>query len=255
MNLTESIIIGTIQGLTEFLPVSSSAHLVFIQKLLGWNEPELFFDIILHCGTLFSVIIFFYKDIIKLFKDIRTIILLLVATIPTGLIGILMSDYIDKYFASEIYPAIFLLITGLLLYLTKYVPKNTKQISNFSISDVVLVGIAQGISVLPGISRSGSTLSTGILLGWDRADTIKFIFLLSIPSISGATILKFRSISISDININCYVIGFIIAFITGLLSIKILVKCIQNMKLHFFSYYCWLLGISVIIISIIKYFK
>ena len=177
--MLDSILLGIVQGLTEFLPVSSSAHLVFTQSLLGWNQPELLFDIMLHIATLAAVLVFFRADILKLFnlfdKDNRRYVLLLIAaTIPTGLIGYLGKDYVETAFTSVRWPAAFLLVTGVMLFLAQKYGKNFKTRNNITFLDALIIGIVQGIAVLPGISRSGSTIATAMLLGIEKTEAAKF---------------------------------------------------------------------------------
>jgi undecaprenyl-diphosphatase len=248
----KSGLIGIVQGLTEFLPVSSSAHLVFSQNLLGWSEPDIFFDVMLHFATLLAVLIFFRKDIIDVLKNPRSIFLIILGTIPAGLIGLFARKYIVSFFSANIYPAVFLLITGFFLYLTQKISRGEKYMRKFSVPGVVLVGIAQSAALLPGISRSGITISTGMFLGWRKIDAVKFSFLLSIPAILGATIFELKEVSCAGINLPNVIAGCICAFISGLFALYLLLETVKKAKLHLFAYYCWFLGILILVVSGIK---
>lgn len=249
----DSILLGIVQGLTEFLPVSSSAHLVFTQSLLGWNQPELLFDIMLHIATLAAVLVFFRADILRLFnlfdKDNRRYILLLAAaTVPTGLIGFLGKDIVESAFTSVLWPAVFLLITGVLLAAAQRFGKGFKTRSQITFIDALIIGIVQGIAVLPGISRSGSTIAASMLLGIEKTEAAKFSFFLAIPAIMGAAVLGFKDFQPgSQVAISGYAAGSVFAFIFGLISIFLVFKALVKNKLSYFAYYCWALGLAVII--------
>ena len=177
MTNIQAIILGIIQGLTEFLPVSSSGHLVIFQSLFkNFNQPGITFDVTLHLGTLFSVLIFFYKDIVEIFKmrNIRLIILLVIATIPAGIIGILYKDKIEMLFLNIKLVGIALIFTGILLYLSDKIKRTYKDYSKINYFDALLIGIAQAFAIIPGISRSGSTISTGIFCKLKRETAVKF---------------------------------------------------------------------------------
>lgn len=251
MNLIQSIILGIIQGLTEFLPVSSSAHLVIAQNLLGIREPQIFFDIMLHLGTLCAVVVYFYKDILGIIKSLldarsdgfKLGILLIIATIPTGIGGFLLKDYFENMFSSPLYSSFFLVITGTILFFTRFKKDANKTIRDFSIVDSVLIGIAQLIAIAPGISRSGMTISAGIFRGLDRKLCAKFSLLLSIPAIMGAVVAEtgeFRLCGIRDL-LNIF-IGFLTSFLVGYVAIILLVKVLEKAKFYMFSYYCWIIG-------------
>ncbi|MBN1622585.1 MAG: undecaprenyl-diphosphate phosphatase [Endomicrobiales bacterium] len=250
--MIDSIILGIVQGITEFLPISSSGHLVFFQSLLGWAEPGIWFDIILHTSTLCAICYYFRKDLkdIVLYKDIRTVKLIVIASIPTGLIGYLGKDLIEHSFGSVKWSAFFLIITGILLFLTKYLAREKKGISGFSITDAIIVGTMQGFAILPGISRAGSTIAVAMLLGWERKQAARFSFLLAIPAISGATLLGLKEFSSSaSLPVSSYVAGFITAFISGLFAIYFLFKVLFKNKFHSFAYYCWVLGLIILIFA------
>lgn len=251
------IILGIIQGITEFIPVSSSAHLVITQYLLGLKEPQIFFDILLHLGTLLAVIIYFYRDILDIIKSLvhpkeegfRFFVLLIIGTIPTAILGFLLKEYFKKLFSSPIYSGIFLLVTGTILFLTRFAHKPRKlDIRAFSFIDAIIIGFSQVLAIAPGISRSGITISTGIFRGIDRRLCGRYSLLLSIPAIIGALISEIFDVKIEGLeSLNYMFFGFITSFIIGYIAIKILIKVLESAKLHIFSYYCWFVGALIIL--------
>jgi undecaprenyl-diphosphatase len=261
MSILESIFLGVVQGLTEFLPVSSSGHLVFFQSKLGLTEPPIFFDVMLHLGTLLAVVIYFWKDISNIFEGIGSAIrgkkknqegvklffLIILATIPTGLMGILFKDWFESFFSNPRQVGGMLLITGLILWLTRLAKKEGRPLTRMGWFDAILIGIAQGIAILPGISRSGATISTGLFCGLERELSGKFSFLLSIPAILGATLLEYKKMDIVS-ELGTVLIGAAVALGVGILALTFLMKIIKIGKLYNFSYYCCGMGILMIIL-------
>jgi len=247
--LLEATLLGFIQGLTEWLPISSSGHLVIAQQLLKIEVP-LLFDVMLHFGSLIAVLAFFWKDILKIIKSFfkfdfksqegKLGLFIIIGSIPVGFAGFLLHDYVEYFFNNLFLVGFSLIITGILLYFTKN--KDGKNKLNFS--DSILIGVAQAIALVPGISRSGSTISMGLLRDIDKKVTFEFSFLLSIPAIIGANLFE---ISKFGVNFNSLLIpllvGTTIAVIVGYLSLKFLFKTIQKEKFYLFSYYCWIVGI------------
>ncbi|MEW6006816.1 MAG: undecaprenyl-diphosphate phosphatase [bacterium] len=254
MSLFNSIILGIVQGLTEFFPISSSAHSVIIPYLLKINPPSIFFDVCLHLGTLFAIIIFYFSRIknitqsifkLKRDEDAKLGFLIVIGTIPTGVIGALFKDTLEKLFESPIRVAFLLLITGVLLFLTRFFKERKEKMS---VLDALIIGLFQGLAIAPGISRSGSCISSGLFLGLKRELAFDFAFLLSIPAILAAFILKLKD-SLENkeaIFVLPYLSGTIIAFIIGLISLFFLSKIVRKGKIHYFAYYCWLLGILIL---------
>lgn len=239
------IFLGIIQGLTEFIPISSSAHLVIFQEILGIKEHQVFFDIVLHLGTLFAVIIYFYKDIINIIRftreGSRMLALLFIGTIPAGVAGIFLKDFIETIFSSPVSVSVLLAITGIVLYATKYIKKDTTE--NISILDALIIGFAQMFAIAPGLSRSGMTISTGIFRGIERKRCARFSLLLSIPAITGALVVKSGDIKeLNSLNIFNILLGFLSAFLVGYIAIKVLVKVLEKAKFYIFAYYCWIVG-------------
>ena len=248
--------------MTEFLPISSSGHLVFFQSLFGLKESQLFFDVMLHLGTLLAVVVFFWKDIARMVqgsvstlrgkeKDPREgklLLLILLATVPTGLMGIVFRDWFESLFSEPKLVGVMLLVTGGVLWVTRYVREQNREIEGMTWRDAILIGIAQGLAIIPGISRSGATISTGFYCGLDRSLAGRFSFLLSIPAILGATVLEFPKIETTG-TIWVILVGTAVAFCVGLLSLRLLMGIIRAGRLFNFSYYCWGAGLLMIFLA------
>ena len=277
MDILQGIIIGIVQGLTEFLPVSSSAHLVFIQNILG-VESSLAFDTFLHLGSLLAVLWFFRADIIKMIlswidsvKDIiqgrfrqgfyddpykRLAWYVILATVPVGLVGLLFEDAVDSLFAGALYvPAFFLFVTGTILYLSQRMTSGNVNLKNISAKESLFMGLGQACAILPGLSRSGTTIAAGLVIGLDKEFAAKFSFILSIPAILGAFVLQVKDIGTAmDANFLPIILGFIAAFIAGYAAIKWMLELIQKRSLDIFAYYCWIVAIVVFMGSIAHIF-
>ena len=260
MNEIDAIILGVIQGLTEFLPVSSSGHLEITRELLNTNQlpsDNLLMTSVLHFATALSTILVFKKDIYDLIKGLfdkenktskSYVIKILIAIVPAGLVGFLLSDQIEFLFSGNMtLVGIMLIITGTLLFLTKIL-----KTKNFKISSLhaFIIGLSQAFAVIPGISRSGATICTSLFLGNNKSEAAKFSFLIVIPVIFGAILKDVLSGDIFDneIKISILIIGFISSFLTGVLACKLMLKIVANNNLIYFSFYCFVLGIISIFI-------
>lgn len=277
MDIIHAIIIGLVQGLTEFLPISSSGHLVLMPQLLG-AESSLVFDTILHVGTLLAIFICFWEDIVKIVKaffdslsdipkgrlvpeirknDYKKLAwLLIIGNVPAGIVGILLKDYIEVAFSSVLMVGIFLLVTGGLLYFSEWIAAQVEErwrrgIDKLTLIDSLIIGVAQAFAILPGISRSGSTIATGLFLGLKRDLVAEYSFLLSIPAVAGAALLQVKDISTIDMSAGALLGGFLAAAVSGYFAIKVVMNLIQNKSLKIFAYYCWVIGIIAIISTII----
>ncbi|MBT3323837.1 undecaprenyl-diphosphate phosphatase [archaeon] len=249
MELLDIILLSLIQGLTEWLPISSSGHLVLAQELFNMQVP-IYYDILLHFATLIVILLVFYKDIYKIIKELLKLnfkneyaklgIYIIIASIPTAIIGFTFKDLFLSFYTNINAVAISLLITGLILLSTKFF-HGKRKLTTF---DSILIGVAQGLAIIPGISRSGSTISTSLILGIRKELAIKFSFLLAIPAILGATILEYTP---AAINLEI-LLGIFITIITGYLSLKLTINLILKDKFHYFSIYCFILGIIILII-------
>ncbi|WP_292602503.1 undecaprenyl-diphosphate phosphatase [Methanobrevibacter sp. UBA212] len=277
MDIIQGIIIGIVQGLTEFLPVSSSAHLVFIQKILG-VQSSLAFDTFLHLGTLIAVMWFFrydiYKMILSWLSSIRDILsgrfregfysdpykrlawYVILATIPVGIVGVLFEDSVDSLFAGALYvPAFFLFVTGTILYLSQRMTSGEINYNTITKKEALFMGLGQACAILPGLSRSGTTIAAGLTIGLNKEFAAKFSFILSIPAILGAFLLQAKDIgSAMDANFLPVFLGFIASIIAGYMAIKWMLDLIQNKSLDIFAYYCWIIGILVFMGSIAHIF-
>ena len=277
MDIIQAIIIGIVQGLTEFLPVSSSAHLVFIQNILG-VKGSLAFDTFLHLGTLIAVLWFFRWDIYKMLKSwvlsIQDILsgrfkegfyedpykrlawYVILATIPVGIVGVLFEDSVDSLFAGALYvPAFFLFVTGTILYLSQRMTSGEINYDTITKKEALFMGLGQACAILPGLSRSGTTIAAGLTIGLDKEFAAKFSFILSIPAILGAFLLQAKDIgSAMDANFLPVILGFVASIVAGYVAIKWMLDLIQNKSLDIFAYYCWLMGIIVFIGSIAHIF-
>lgn len=271
MNILDALILGIVQGLTEFIPVSSSAHLVIMPKLLQIDKPKLVFDVMLHFGTLLALILIYRRKIFKLingfvelvlkreFKDIqndtdkRLVFLIILTSIPTGLIGIFFKDYVEVMFKSVLSVGFFLLGTGFILALGQHRLGGKKEILNITIIDALFIGVAQGLAVAPGISRSGITIVAGLYRGLNRDLAANYAFLVSIPVISAATVLEAKDLWSEMMGLHLILIGILSAFISGYVAIKVLLKIVKRGKLSIFAWYCWILGLIVIGVSLFTF--
>ncbi|MGE5630254.1 MAG: undecaprenyl-diphosphatase UppP [Caulobacteraceae bacterium] len=252
MSVLQAIILGIIQGLTEFLPVSSSGHLVLFQKIFGITEPTLVFDTMVHVGTLAAVLAVFWGDIVSILKKPfqRLTWLLVVGTIPTALIGILFKDYIEEVFKSGSTLGFEFLITGAVLLFAEKLNRGRKGVKETSFADAAFIGVMQGIAIMPAISRSGLTISGSLLRNLDREFAAKFSFLLSIPAILGAAVFQAKDIldaGASGIGSTAVIAGTIAAAVAGYASVKIMLELLKKGSMKYFSYYVFLIGALVII--------
>jgi undecaprenyl-diphosphatase len=261
MTLIDAAILGLIQGLTEFLPVSSSGHLVIFQNLLGLKEPGITLEVMLHLGTLFSVLWVFYKDFLDLFsfwKDSNQrhfLLLLITGLLVTSVLGLLVSNYVTIFFESPLVVGMMLLVTGGILKLLTVLPVGTKTASEMSFRDALWVGLLQAFAVLPGISRSGTTIMTAVWRGLDRETAIRYSFMLSAPLIFGASLLEMHDMLSVGIDSNIfqnYIVGGLVAFLSGIIAIKVFIKILSGQKFYYFAYYCWGLGLLLITVSLVN---
>ncbi|MCD6094691.1 undecaprenyl-diphosphate phosphatase [bacterium] len=250
MSFLQAIFLGIVQGLTEFLPVSSSGHLVIFQKIFGFLEPPVTFDTLVHFGTLVALVFFFWKDIRSLFTHWALIIKLALGTIPIGIVGFLLKEEVEIIFNSLLLTGISFLITALLLFLTTLIRNASKSIDKISLWDSVIIGLFQALAILPGVSRSGSTISAGIYQGMKREDAFRFSFLLGIIAIFGAVLIQVPEMChFTDQQIINGLLGFISSAVVGFFALKILKRIVLEGKLYYFGIYCLLLGIICIFLG------
>jgi len=268
----QSAVLGIVQGLGEFLPISSTAHLILIPKFFHWNDSGLSFDVALHFGTLLAVVAYFWKDWVMIFKsafqresqkfswsrslrksDIygkNTLWFLLIATIPGVLAGYFLEMKAETIFRSEWLIALALAVAGLFLYIANIYLKHDKTIQKITLADSLLIGICQAVAIIPGISRSGATITAGLWRGLDRISAAKFSFILSMPIIFGATVLKFSYLLKNfDFIIS---VGIISSAISGYLAIKYLLKFVEKASYRIFFWYRMILAVIIFIFYLFK---
>ena len=267
MEIFHVIILGIIQGIAEFLPISSSAHLIIARDIFGigtslGSNIELTFDLALHFGTLLAIIVYFFKELWPILtngltkgtktKDGKLFWFLILATIPAGIIGVIFEDIVDGFFRNQLWLiAISLIVMGIIIYITDKKSKSVKDIKNIKWYDALLVGCAQVFALIPGFSRSGTTITASRALGVKKEDSAKFSFYLSIPVVAGATlfsILKDNTLVIISENLAIFGIGILISFVVGLLCISFLLKYIKKNDFKIFMIYRIILGITVLLL-------
>jgi len=280
VNIIQAIILGIVQGLTEFLPVSSSGHLAVAQMLLRVPEDRIFFlTVMLHVGTLVSVIVVYWNDLINIVIEFvrmcvdisrkkgagldneyrRLGVLIIVGTIPTGLMGLLLKDIFSGFYTSRLIIGISLLITGSLLWFAERSQEKSsthlKPLGKMTWKNAFIVGIFQGFAITPGISRSGSTIAGALFQGINKETATRYSFLLSFPAITAATLLEAKDIAtfgMGDVTFPILLVGIASSFLAGIFAIKTLINLIKKGKLFYFSYYTWTAGTIVIISALIN---
>ncbi len=261
------VVLGIIQGLTEFLPVSSSGHLVLFQKLFGLANNELFFDICLHAGTLVAVVAVFYRPIGRMVKavaglpavvssggdfkaalannqDLRLVWLIFWGSLPTAVLGLLFASQAEVVFGNTALVGLMLIVTGTVLWLTRHGQSGGRQVLQVTVRQALLIGLVQGLAIVPGISRSGSTIAAALLLGIDRRVAGRFSFLLSLPAIFGATLLGLQDATIAtSMPAGAIAAGTLAAAAVGYLALVFLLKVVDTGRLYRFAPYCWTVGL------------
>ena len=279
MTFLEAILLGILQGLTEFLPVSSSGHLVLAQHFLGLKEPLVFFDVMLHVGTLAAVLVVYREAIGKLVTGglsalgapqfwrhpratfhtsvaLKFIWLILLGSIPTGIIAVVFKTQLESFFEEVGLVSTMLILTGILLQLPRLRKAKTESPDPSTAAlktwQAPLIGIAQGCAIMPGISRSGTTISVALFLGIPAKTAAEYSFLLSIPAILGAVALKLRDLGDTTIPFHIVGTGMLAAFIVGYIALRFLLAMLNRGKFSVFSYYCIALGLTSLLIALIQ---
>ena len=265
MTHLETILLGVVQGLTEFLPVSSSGHLVIFENLLGFKEPEILLDASLHLGTLLAVCIYFRSDLKKMIQELWAwvapgsqngalgphallALMVVVGSIPTAFIGLIFKDPLEALFSSVTTVGVMLLVTGVIVGVTKFISRNHGKWDQVGIWMALAIGTVQGLAIIPGISRSGSTIVCALLLGLNRETAGRFSFLLSIPAIIGAVGLHLESDAIARVGIAPLTVGFASSALVGFFALKLLMGMVKKGHFYYFAPYCWVVGILTIIL-------
>jgi undecaprenyl-diphosphatase len=273
MTFFHALFLGILQGLTEFLPVSSSGHLVLLQQLFGLHEPALVFDIFVHVATLGVVLILYRQDVWMLIAAWlgpivpcaalrqegeraaarRLGLLVLLANVPTALCGILFAPVFERLFATPWAVGIALCVTGLILWRLRVVAISEGEVARLGVGQALLLGCVQGLAIVPGISRSGSTIATALFCGTPRALAARFSFLMAVPAIFGAALLKASALStLSAGHVGLLLTGMLSAFVVGYLALRLLLHVVTQGTLWRFALYCWLVGGSAITLTLLR---
>ncbi|MHB0877646.1 MAG: undecaprenyl-diphosphatase UppP [Anaerolineae bacterium] len=258
MSLWQALFLGALQGATEFLPVSSSGHLVLVPWLLGWQSTELAFGALVHLGTLLSLLIYFWRDLWALIlaglQTLRTrrietpqqrlAWLIVLATIPGGVAGMLLEDWFSAMFSTPLLVSLLLLVTGALLFAAERLHRGRKAAEDARWGDAALIGLAQAVAIAPGISRSGATMATGLVRGLDRPEAARFSFLLSIPIVAGAGIVELLKTTGEGVagDLGTSLVAAAAAAVVGFIAVSALLRYLRGRSLMPFAYYCWAFG-------------
>lgn len=277
MNIIQAIILGIVQGATEFIPVSSSAHLVLVPWALGWPSPGLFFDTMLHWGTLAAVLTYFWRDWIAIIRGFfrslgqagpwnsapggrladpnnRLAWAIILGTIPAVILGFLFEDYFESLFSSPTAVGVFLIVTAIILAASERIGRRVRMLDSITIVDSLAIGLAQAAAIAPGISRSGATIAAGLGRGLMRDAAARFSFLLGTPAILGAGTLQLLDLlqgAETNTTWAAAIAGMLVAAIVGYLCIKFLLAYLQRGRLYVFAVYCALVGLAVVIVNLI----
>ncbi|MGM9578464.1 MAG: undecaprenyl-diphosphate phosphatase [Evtepia sp.] len=276
MGFLSSIFLGLVQGIAEFLPISSSGHLSLFQHFFGLTEAGLFFDVLLHLGTLIAIFVYYWKDIVNLVKAFirlvaglfkkkkgakkgrqdpgaRMILMLIVATLPLFVI-LPIKDKVESLYSNTIFVGCALVVTGCILFFSDRMAKGKKTVRSATLLDALLVGVGQALAVVPGLSRSGTTISAGMLRGFSRKFAVRFSFLLSIPAVLGANIISIGDAVAAGIDTSllpAYIAGTVVAAVSGYFAIRLVNLLADKGKFGNFAYYCWGIGAAAVIATLI----
>lgn len=278
MGFLSSIFLGLVQGIAEFLPISSSGHLSLFQHFFGLSEAGLFFDVLLHLGTLIAIFVYYWKDIVNLVKAFirlvaglfsrkkkeegkkgrkdpgaRMILMLIVATLPL-IVVLPIKDKVESLYSNTIFVGCALIVTGCILFFSDRMAKGKKTVRSATLLDALLVGVGQALAVVPGLSRSGTTISAGMLRGFSRKFAVRFSFLLSIPAVLGANIISIGDAVAAGIDTSllpAYIAGTVVAAVSGYFAIRLVNLLADKGKFGNFAYYCWGIGAAAVIATLI----
>ena len=262
MSVLEAAVLGAVQGLTEFIPISSSGHLVIVPDLFGWSQPGLAFDVMLHAASLVALLAYFRNDLVKLARGClsgdaaarRLVLLLGLASIPAAVAGLLLGDYFEESFEDARSAALQLVITAVILVAAEQIAsrhsarraredRSLRKMEDLNAGDAGIIGVAQAISILPGISRSGSTIGAGLALAVDRSDSARFAFLLAIPALLGASVIEIPDMAGTQLGAGPAIAGFVTSLITSYAAIWGLIRYLRNRTLYPFAAYCVVAGL------------
>ena len=276
MSLLNAMILGLIQGIAEFLPISSSGHLSILNNLFHMTTTEnghMFFDVLLHLGTLFSVCVVYWQDIVQMFYEVlgflhagplagerrahypaaRLFLMIVLGTLPLFLI-LPINDMMEGLYYKSVFIGVMLVLTGCILYISDKMQQGKKTEKNMSMLDAIILGLCQAVATIPGLSRSGTTITAGLATGLRRDFAVKYSFLLSLPAVLGANILAFAKAIRTGVDWSClpaYLVGTVVAILSGIASISLLKHIASKGKFGGFAYYCWVVGVLSIILTVI----
>ena len=273
-----AILLGLVQGVAEFLPISSSGHLTLLQHFFGMEEVDNLYNILLHFATLVAVFVAYRKDIaemiVEFFRGIadlfsrrgaremgrppearRLVLLVILGTLPLFVI-LPIEGLVESLGGSPAFVSVMLLVTGCLLFFSDRLSRGTKTVRTATVKDALLVGVAQGFATIPGLSRSGTTISAGMMLGFDRKFAVRYSFLLSLPAVVGATLLKVIDVATGEVEVDLsllpkYIVGMIVAGVVGYFAIQLVKLLADKGKLGKFAYYCWIAGVAALVASFV----
>ena len=280
MSIWNAIILGLVQGIAEFLPISSSGHLSILQNLFHMSTTEnghLFFDVLLHLGTLISICIVYWRDIVAMVREVfalfaffrntrlpaaqrqqelpaaRMVLMIILATLPLFLI-LPINDKVEQLYYHTFFIGFMLILTGFLLFVADKMPKGTRTEKNMRVRDALIIGVCQAVATIPGLSRSGTTIAAGMATGLDRSFAVRFSFLMSLPAVLGANILSLAKAAKAGIDVSllpAYLIGMLVAMVSGVAAIGLVKRLTSKGRFGAFSYYCWGAGALTMILSLI----
>ena len=273
-----SILMGIIQGVAEFLPISSSGHLALFQTFFGMENMEekyMFFTVLLHFGTLISVCMVYWRDIVDMIREFflgiaalagrkdtgvappparRMVMLIIIATVPL-FVMVFLQDAVNQLFSNSIMVSCALLATGFILFFSDRMARGHKTAKNATVADALIVGCGQALAVIPGLSRSGTTISVGMMRGFDRAFAVRFSFLMSLPAVLGANVLEIKDALASNFPIEelpMYLVGVAVSAVVGYFAIRLVKSLSDKGKFGKFAYYCWAVGLGSLVEGIVK---
>ncbi len=257
MEYVHTIILGLIQGVAEFLPISSSGHLVIagalLQQYSATSLPKegAVLEIALHFGTLLSILVVYRRDLWAVMKDFRMLLLIVIATIPVGFAGMLLKDHVDEIFSKPLLAGVALLMTAAFLLVGRWLQNRGPTAEKMTVGSAVMIGLFQAVAIIPGISRSGSTIAAGLACGLKRADAARFSFLIAIPAIGGASVVKMKDFVTGEAtlggNLWPVVAGTTVAFVVGIVALRWLIRLVVADRLHWFAIYCVVAGLATIV--------
>lgn len=276
MTYLMSVILGFVQGVAEFLPISSSGHLTLFQHFFGMEEPDNLFNVLLHFATLLAVCIYYFRDVVEMVTEFfrglaclllrrrqggdipearRMVLLVVVGTLPLFAV-LLIKDYVEALGSSPVFVSCALLVTGCILFFSDRMARGRKTARTATLKDVLLVGVAQGLATVPGLSRSGCTISAGMAMGFERKFAVRYSFLMSLPAVLGATILEVKDVlemegGLASGLLSKYLVGMVVAGVVGYFSIRLVNLLAAKGKFGAFAYYCWAAGVIALILSLL----